>query len=341
LEHASWIGILRREVQVIFPWKHIGSGPLVLSAPLKVAAFGTLSCIFLAMFVLTTVHVSAQELEPQRWRHLPVNTNFATVTYLRNEADISFDPTLGISNAQSTVDTFALAYLRTFNLFDRTAEVRVLQPWQNGTWSGNVLGEPATVSRSGLADTEVRFAVQLFGAPPLEGKEYATYRASPGVRTNGGIALSAQLPTGEYKKDKLINLGSNRYTFRPEVGIVHDRGDWVFEASGVISFYTDNTSYFNGNRLEQKPFYFAQANVLHRFRPDLWGAIGAGYAIGAESSVNGVGNDDQRENALWGLAAGYSFTPFLGVQLKYIRSENLTDVGSSSDRYIASFSAFW
>jgi hypothetical protein len=294
-----------------------------------------------AILLMIAVPAMAQELEPQRWRHLPIDTNFATVAYVHKDDDIALDPILGITNAESSVETIALAYTRTFALFGHTAQVEIIQPWQYGKWSGTVAGEPTTVSRNGLADTRVGFAVQLFGAPALEREQYTAYRASPEVHTNGGVGISVQLPTGQYKEDKLINLGTNRYTFRPEVGLVHDRGDWGLAASGSISFYTDNTSYFNGNRLAQDPLYFAQANALYRFRPDLWSALGVGYAIGAESSVNGVDNNDRRENLLLGIAAGYSPIPWLSLQFKYIRSENLTDIGSTSNRYIVSLSTFW
>jgi hypothetical protein len=283
----------------------------------------------------------AQELEPQRWRHLPNDTNFLSMAYIHTEADIAIDPILGLENATSSVDTGVLAYTRTFDLFGKSAQVRLLQPWQDGSWTGTLDMAPVAAERQGLADTEIRFAMHLVGAPPLERKDYAAYRASTPAETMFGIAFAVQLPTGEYKEEKLINLGNNAYVFRPEIGFVHDRGHWSFEASGIASFYSTNDSYFNGKRLELAPLYFVQANALYRLRPDLWIAAGAGYAIGAQSTVNGVENDDERENILWGMSAGYSIAPWLGVSLKYIRSDNQRDIGTSSDRYIISLSTLW
>ena len=293
--------------------------------------------------VLATVATPAatQELEPQRWRYLPVDTNFVTATYIHLDADIALDPVLGLTDATSQVDTFALAYMRTFELFGTTAQFRILQPWQSGDWKGSLNGMPVEARRRGLADTELRLAVQLFGAPALGSQEYAAFRATHPVHTNGGVALAVQLPTGEYMDGKLINLGTNQVILRPEIGIVHDNGRWSFEASGIASFYTRNESYFGQNTLELDPLWFVQADVLYRIRPDLWIAGGAGYAIGSESTVNGVENDDRRRNVIWGAAAGYSFAPWFGVTLKYIRSENQTEIGTSSNRYIVSVSTFW
>ncbi len=51
-------------------------------------------------------------------------------------------------------------------------------------------------------------------------------------------AFAVQLPTGEYMDDKLINLGTNQYVVRPDVGLVHDRGRWSIETGAVASFYS-------------------------------------------------------------------------------------------------------
>src|ERR1017187_3169195 len=88
---------------------------------------------------------------------------------------------------------------------------------------------PATVDRNGLADTSVRFAVNLLGAPPLAGKEFAEYRAKTDSETIVGVGLVLQLPTGQYYDDKLINLGNNRFAFRPQLGVVHNFGKWSGE----------------------------------------------------------------------------------------------------------------
>jgi hypothetical protein len=277
---------------------------------------------------------TAQELEPQRWRHLPIDTNFYVAGFLRTDADIYTDPPSRLDDVTMNLDTWLLGYTRTFELFGKTAQVQLVQPWQTGSWAGTIDGIPAAVDRKGLGDTQVRFAIQLFGAPPLEPEAYATYRAVTKVDTTVGVGLGVQLPTGRYDEDKLINLGANRFAFRPEIGIVHNRGPWSFEASGNISFYTDNNSYFNDSEIETKPLYFAQANVLYRIRPDLWVAAGGGYAAGSANTINGIDNNDPRENILWGAGIGYSFTPWMGVKFQYIRSDVQSEAGMDSNRYL-------
>jgi hypothetical protein len=283
----------------------------------------------------------AQELDARRWSHLPIGTNFAGAGYAYTEADISFDPVLQIENAKMKMHTWAVRYIRTFELFQKSARIDLLQGYQKGHWTGLVDGVPTSVRRSGLADSVLRFAINLYGAPPLKGEEFAAYRAKVDVETIVGTAMVVQLPTGEYMDDKLINLGTNRYTFRPQLGVVHNRGKWSMELTGAVWLYTDNNDYYNGNKLENGPFYTLQTHLVYTFRPGLWAAASGGYGYGGESTVNGVENNDRRENLAWALSLGYPITRQLGVQVAYLGIRSQKSLGQDSDSIAAAFSVFW
>ena len=283
----------------------------------------------------------AQELEPRRWSHLPINTNFAGVRYAYTEADISVDPVLLIEAGKKETQTWAFGYTRTFKLLNKSARFDVVQAWKKARWNGLIDGVTASTKRTGWLDTTLRFAINLIGAPPLAGKEYAAYRAATEKETIVGAALIVQLPTGEYEKDKLINLGSNRYTFRPQLGVVHIRGRWSFEITGSAFIFTDNDSFFNGNRLEQDPLYKFQAHVVHTFPSRLWVTAGAGYKFGGETAVNGVDNNNRQEYLAWGVGAGYPITRWLSLKGAYIRTQSQTSTGEDSDTLTIGFSTFW
>ena len=76
------------------------------------------------------------------------------------------------------------------------------------------------MERHGFDDPRLRLSVNFIGAPALKGKAYQAYRAAHPVNTVVGAALAVRLPLGEYKKDKLLNLGENRFVFRPQLGFV-------------------------------------------------------------------------------------------------------------------------
>ncbi len=283
----------------------------------------------------------AQELEPRRWSHLPVGTNIAGAGYVYTEADISVDPVLRIENVDMKMHTWAAKYIRTFELLEKSARIDITQAYQDGRWSGAVDGVSTSVKRNGFSDSIMRFSVDLIGAPPLGGKEYATYRAQKNVETIVGMGLEVQLPTGEYMNDKLINLGTNRFIFRPQIGLVHNRGRWSIELSGATWFYSDNDDFFNGSKLEQDPLYIMHGHIIHTFPSKLWAGASAGYDFGGQSTVDGVENDDRKGNLAWALSIGYPITRGMGVKAAYIGRRTQELVGSDSDTIVAGFSILW
>jgi hypothetical protein len=181
----------------------------------------------------------------------------------------------------------------------------------------------------------------MYGAPPLEGKEFAAYRAKVDVETIFGAALVVHLPTGDYMTDKLINLGTNRFTFRPQFGVVHNRGKWSMELTASFWLYTDNNDFYNGNKLEQDPYYTIQTHLVYNFRHGLWASASAGYGYGGESTVSGVEKNDRRENLGWALSFGFPITRQLGVKVAYLASRAIESIGQDTNSIAAGFSIFW
>jgi len=283
----------------------------------------------------------AEELEPRRWSHLPINTNFFGGGYAYTEADIGFDPVLKIEDVEVELHTWVAKYIRTFSLLDKTARVSLLQAYQEGRWSGLLNGEPKSIKRSGWSDTVLRFAINLYGAPPLQGKEYAAYRAAAEVETLVSAGLAVQLPTGDYMDDKLINLGNNRFTFRPQLGVTHKHGKWATEVTGIVALYTDNDEFFNGKKLEQEPLYIVHGHLVYDFQPGVWAGLSAGYNHGGKSTVDGTKKDDLKQNLAWALSFGFPLSRHLGVKVAYAGTRTQERNGIDSDTLAIGFSAFW
>lgn len=282
-----------------------------------------------------------QELEPRRWSHLPLDAQFGGIGHGRSEARIFLDPVLRIEDASLTMQTTALKYIRTFELLGRSARFDLVQTYQQGRWDGLVDGTPTTVTRDGFGDTSLRLAVNLVGAPPLRGDEFRRYRAGLECETIVGAGLVVVLPTGEYLKDRLINLGGNRYVIRPQLGVVHQRGNWSFELTTSLWCYTDNDSFWNGNRREQDPLLALQGHLVYSFRPGLWVSASLGYGHGGESSVNDIAKDDRVGNLAWALTLGFPVSPRLGLKLSYIGTRTQEDTGLDSDTVVLAASYFW
>ena len=239
------------------------------------------------------------------------------------------------------LDNWAAKYIRTFVLFNKTARIGILQAYQEGRWSGLVDGIPNSINRSGWADTLLRFAINLYGAPPLQGKEYAAYRASTPVETILGAGLSVQLPTGDYMDDKLINLGTNRFTFRPQFGVIHTRGKWSTETTAIVALYTDNNDFYNGYKLEQDPLYTIHGHLIYTFRPGLWAGASVGYDYGGRSTVEREKKDDRKQNVLWALSFGFFVNRYLSFKVAYIGTRTQESTGYDSESFIIGLNSFW
>ena len=301
-----------------------------------------LRAILILTLLLAARSTQAQDIDPRRWSHLPIGANFAGAGYAYSSGSISLDPVLRIQDGQFDVQTIGAKYIHSFELLDKSARVDLGQTYQIGHWQGLLNGVSAAADRSGLADTSARFAVNLIGAPPLKGKEFAEYRATHGDHeTILGVGFGLQLPTGQYYSDKLINLGDNRFTFRPQIGGTHNWGKWTAELTAQTWFYTDNNDFYHGNKLEQDPLYTADANLIYTFRPGIWVAGSFGYAGGGTTSVNGVSKNDSESNLGFGFSLGLPLSRNVGVKLYYIGSRTQTSTGQDADTFAAAISVMW
>lgn len=224
--------------------------------------------------------------------------------YGRTVGDLFLDPVLLVENAEIDVHSAELSYVHSFSIASKPLRFDALIPWLNARWKGLLDGAPASVTRVGFADPVIRLSVNLVGAPAVGPAELRKYVKSRPVNTVVGVAVAIALPLGEYLEDKLLNLGQNRLTVRPQVGVVHTRGPWSYELTGSAFFYSDNDECFNGNRLEQDPLYTVQSQLTREFKPGLWASLSAGYGWKSRSKVNGERKNDERGIFLSTLSVG-------------------------------------
>jgi len=279
----------------------------------------------------------AQDLEPRRWTPLPAGTTIFGIGYGHTSGDVGFDPVLQIEDTKVKRDSLIMSYTRYFALAGKLARFDAFLPFHKAKWDGLLSGETASVQRNGLGDPRFRLSINLLGAPTSESK--VSDDSKEAINTVVGAAIAVGVPLGEYFEDKLLNLGANRYTIRPQVGVVHTRGPWSYELTGSIFFFTDNDEFFNGKKLEINPFYAAQAHIVHVFKPGVWGSLSAGYGQGGASKVNGVSRDDEREGLISALSFGIPLAPNQGLKFSYIWAKTETDTEPRSN--INTFTLGW
>ncbi len=289
----------------------------------------------------TTAWVTAEDLEPRRWSHTPIGLNSLGLGYVYSQSDILFDPALRLENVEMELHGWGLKYLHAFELLGRTARVEATMGYAAGRWTGLVDGVPGAVERDGLTDSQLRFAVNLVGAPPLAGKEYQEYRAQPGLETIVGAALIVHLPTGDYQADKLLNIGTNRFTIRPQLGVLHNWDHWSLEYTGSVWLFTDNDDFYDGSTLAQGPLSSLQTHVVYSVNRGVWVGASGAYTYATESSLNGAGLDDARAHLWWSLGAGFPVAPYLLVKCAYVGSRALDATGVDSDGLVLGLGYLW
>jgi hypothetical protein len=286
--------------------------------------------------------ISAQELTPRRWSHLPSDLNVIGYGQVYTEGDIYFDPVLQAEDVEMEIHTSAIRYIRTFKFLEKSARAEFFQGYQKAEWTGKLDGVDTTANREGLTDSTFRLAVNLYGAPPLKGKAFKEYRQSVAKKeTLIGAGLIVTVPTGKYHNDKLLNVGGNRYVIRPQLGIQHNRGKWTYETTLSTWIYTKNDDFWGGNELEQDPFLAMQGHLIYTYKPGIWICGSLGYGEGGESQINGIDKSDRKRNLAWALSTGYSFTPRFGVKFAYIGTETQTDKGFDSTNFALGASYVW
>ena len=283
----------------------------------------------------------AGDLESRQWSHLPMGANFGGVAYAYTTADVFLDPVLLIENGEMELRTLAVKYIRTFELFNKSMRVDVTQLYHNGEWKGLLDGTPASITREGLSDLFVRFSMNLYGAPPLRGKEFGQYRSKQSRETIFGVGLAIRIPTGEYMNDKLINLGKNRFAIRPQIGSTNNIGNWTLETTTQVAFYSDNVDFYNGKKLEQAHLFIAHGNLIYNFKHGLWAALSAGFDYGGEITINGVEKNDRIYDIAWALSFAYPINRHFGLKFVYIGSRTQESTGLDTNTISTALTGFW
>lgn len=312
--------------------RYLGHRFRTRSSALKRPASALLLCVGLMLSAV------AQDMEPRRWTPLPVGMNVIGAGYAKTSGDILFDPVLKLENVEVDANTLGISYVRSFPLAGKSARFDLLIPWQNIRWDGLLDGEFASATRVGLADPRLRVSVLLAGAPAMDSAEYRRHAVANRTNTILGASVAVHVPAGEYFEDKLLNLGQNRYIIVPQLGVVHTRGPWAYELTGSTLFFTDNDDFFGSNKREQEPLYSVQGHVTRVFRPGVWASVGALYAKGGKSRVNGVRKDDQRGDFVAGAAFGVPITPSQGVKIAYVLGRTRRDTGADTQSLIIAWS---
>jgi len=280
----------------------------------------------LGLIALTSLAAGAhsQDLEPRAYSNTPVGLNFLVAGYAYADGKIAFDPALPIDNAQFHNNTEVLAYARSLDVWGDSAKFDVTLPYSSFWAHALVSGQPKERDISGFQDPRFRFSVNFYGAPALSLKEFAGYQQHLIV----GASLSVTPPLGQYDDTKLLNLGNNRWSFKPELGISKAWGKLTVEILPSATFYTDNTNFYYGHTFAQAPLYAVQGAIIYGFKSGIWAALAGTYFTGNRTTVNGVRGDNLQQNTRGGMIVALPVDRYNSVKIN-VSTGTSTRTGST------------
>ena len=253
------------------------------------------------VFLAVASGARAQDIEPRAFSNAPVGVNFFIAGYAYTRGGLSFDSALPLTNPDLNTSNAVVAYAHVFDFWGKSGKFDAIVPytWLSGT--AELLGQPIQRTVDGFGNSLYRLSINLYGAPALTLKEFAAYEQDVIV----GASLQVGAPWSQYDPAKVVNLGTNRWSFKPEVGISKAKGPWTLEFTAAVTFFTDNDDFYGGNTRSQDPLYSMQGHAIYNFPSGIWASLDGTYFVGGRTSLNGVLNSDLQSN--WRIGGTLAF----------------------------------
>jgi hypothetical protein len=264
-----------------------------------------LGCVAGAMLYIP-IRACAQFTDPRNYENTPVGTNQIELGYAYVHSNASLDTSLIVAGAKFNVNQGIIDYTRYFGLLHRLTWVEAGVPVAG--LSGSISGTKRQGSTTGAGDSSYAIGMLLKGGPALSVAQLENNEPT----TILGMSFTITAPTGSYNSGKILNLGSDRWSFKPEIALSHPFGParkWVADGYANIYFYTDNTSYHGTEILRQQPLPGFEGHISYSFTDNLWASFDTRYSFRASTSVDGVSQNNPQRNFVLGSEVNVALNP--------------------------------
>jgi hypothetical protein len=266
----------------------------------------------LVALALAVPRLHAQDLTPRAYLITPLRSNAVTLSEVFSDGNLEFEGAVPITDASARLHMPLVALYHSLSFIGRSANVTATLPYGVGDFKGTAFGTETSVHRSGLFDSVFRLSVNLKGAPAMTLGEIRQWQQ----KTLIGASLKVVAPTGQYDPTKLINLGSNRWSFKPELGLSRRWGHWILDAYAGVWLFTRNPEFFSRNRYvpgtqdqTQDPIAAFETHLSYDVKPRLWVSLDGNFWRGGRTSLNGVENPATfQQSSRVGVTAAFPVT---------------------------------
>jgi hypothetical protein len=291
----------------------------------------------LLVLLLAAAPAAGQEMEPKAYSASPVGANFLVGSYSWSTGSIIFDATLPVTDVHADVQGLAIGLGHTFNLFGKLglATVGIPAAWADVT--GKVFEQATEVHRSGFADIRLKLSTNLVGNPAMSPREFARAPRKMII----GASLSVTGPSGQYYDSKLINIGANRWAFKPEVGVSFPKGPLDFDAYVGAWLFATNSDFFPGGLTRtQDAMLGVQGHASYTVRPRMWVALDTTWYHGGSSRVNDANPTVPVSNTRAGVTFSMPVGNRYSLKVAYGRGA-IVRTGTNFDTVAVAWQALW
>lgn len=288
------------------------------------------------MWLTITAPVRAQELEPRALTNVPVGTNFLFLGYGYSEGNLLLDPSIPVEGLQSRLHSAVAAYVRTIDFFGMSSKVDLVVPGAVGDWNGVLDGQDTSRHITGIGDPRVRLSFNFVGAPAVRSEEFADYHQSTIV----GVSFQVVVPLGQYDPNRLINLGSNRWSLRSQLGVSHSTGPWILEAYVSAWLFATNQNFLGGLTATQRPLVATKLHAIRTLPRGLWIGVGVGYAVGGRTEIEGVPRDTRISTFRFAATGAIPVAPNHTVRITFASGARV-ERGADFDAIVLSYQYRW
>lgn len=254
--------------------------------------------------LLIVNRLSAQEMEPRSYAVVPKGLHALALSFTYSSGNVITEGSSPVQDLDVNNKVFNIGYVQTFSFFKKLARVSVSLPYGFLDGTAKFQGADTSASRNGFYDGRIKFGVNLFGSPVMTPKDFQKFQE----HTVLGVSIVISVPVGQYFPTKLINLGSNRWGFKPEIGLSHREGRLFYEIYSGVWMYTANESYFHGHIQTENVLFSTQAHVDYTFKHGKYLALNGGFGGGGQTYINGLPQGDEEQN--WRLGGTFSMPVF-------------------------------
>lgn len=259
----------------------------------------------LAAGVLFASGASAFDVDAGDYTALPAGTTLAAVYYQSASRDALYangSRVAGDNRLDSSVGI--LRGVHYMNVGGYTIDPQFLLPFGSLEGKGALSG---LGRESGIGDLILASTLWLVNQP-----ERGTYF---------GLTPFLQLPTGDYDRNRALNLGENRWRLTLQGGFITPLADkLLLDVIGDVTVFGKNDDFGpTGAKLTQKAQYQLQTHLRYNLTPSWDVRLGLSHINGGETEVDGVSSNDRQRTSKFTIGSGYFITPTLQVLANYGR----------------------